>query len=127
MQGEEKRDVLLVGMWGILGEIVREIVAQQSDMEIVGEVGEISELQTTERLARTGVVVVRSDDEPGLAAQVDDLLGSHPRLTVLTVHDDGRTGSLYRLRPEKLAIRDLSPGSLVKAIRARTPSRAPAG
>jgi hypothetical protein len=124
VRAEEKTHVLLVGMRGILGGIVREIVAQEPDMEIVGELGAMSEVRATGRLARLGVVVVRSDDEPGSVEDVRDLLGRHPQVTILTVQGDGRHGAVYRLRPEKAFIGDLSPASLMTAIRAGAASRA---
>ena len=48
----EKVNVLLVGMRGILGEIVREIVADQPDMEIAGELQDLGELRSSRRLGR---------------------------------------------------------------------------
>ena len=125
----EKVNVLLVGMRGILGEIVREIVADQPDMEIAGELQDLGELRSSRRLGRSRVVIACRDDESELRValsdllsheDIRDLLGRHPGLTLLTVQGDGRHGSVYRLRPEKIPLGDVSPGALVDAIRAPT-------
>jgi hypothetical protein len=121
----EKVNVLLVGMRGILGEIVREIVADQPDMEIAGELQDLGELRSSRRLDRSGVVIACRDDESELPDDIRDLLGRHPGLTLLTVRGDGRHGSIYRLRPEKIPLGDVSPGALVDAIREPTTARAP--
>lgn len=121
----EKVNVLLVGMRGILGEIVREIVADQPDMEIAGELQDLGELRSSRRLGRSRVVIACRDDESELPDDIRDLLGRHPGLTLLTVQGDGRHGSVYRLRPEKIPLGDVSPGALVDAIRAPTTASEP--
>jgi DNA-binding NarL/FixJ family response regulator len=117
MSSSNKTLVLLVGMHGILGEIVREIVSHQPDLEIAGEVGDSCELRSLIEPASANVVIACLADEPSLGDTYPELLDHHSRLKLLAVHGDGRHASLFRLRPERLPIGDLSPDVLVEAIR----------
>ncbi len=40
------------------------------------------------------------------------------KLRILAIADDGRTGRLYRLRPESVSLGELSSDRLVAAVRA---------
>ena len=54
----------------------------------------------------------------GTSSSVDDLLlADYPRLSVIALANDGRNGWVYRLKPTSSAIHDVSPASLVQAIR----------
>jgi hypothetical protein len=44
------------------------------------------------------------------------LLDDHPRLKVLALEGDGRSGSIWELRPHRIPLGELSPRRLVQAI-----------
>ena len=65
----------------------------------------------------TGADVLRPDD-------VDALLEARPRMKVLAVVGDGRDAFLYELRPQKVPLGEVSPHTLLEAIRAASWARA---
>lgn len=112
-------------MQGILGEIIRETLAHEPGVEIIGEVADLRELLRTDELPRSDVVVgclAEGSDLPPLAWR--DLLHQHPRVKLLIVSTNGRHASLYCLRLKRLAIDELSPSALIEAIREPMPATA---
>jgi hypothetical protein len=101
--------------------MVRQIVAGESDLEIVGELEDMTQRRLLcERRPQVVVVGLEADqvtrdlDLPGtVAAVLDQLPGSR----VLGLAPDGRSGFLYRLRPEKSPIGELSPEVLIATMR----------
>jgi chemotaxis response regulator CheB len=110
----EPTRILLVGLPRLLEEIVSEALAHESDLALAGVVRTPDELAT--EVVRTDAdVVVLGRDDPRLIASV---LEQRPRLAVFAVSEDARNSSLYALRPERVRMGDLSPGSFVAAVRA---------
>ncbi len=120
-----KIHVFLVGMEGILGEIVRDLVAHQPDMDIVAEVTATRELLPAAQLSGSGVVIACLAEGSEPLEDWGELLERHPRIALVAVHGDGRQATLYRVRPERIAIGELSPATLIDAI--RDPTRTAAG
>ena len=112
--------VVLGTMPPLLGDIVRETLTRQTDFEVLAEVqtrGEIlSAVQHTG--AQVVVVGIAAGGWVGLSTLLRELLAVHPRLTVIALASDGRSGYVYQLQPRTVAIDDISPASLVRAIRA---------
>jgi hypothetical protein len=104
--------ILLVGLPRLLEEIVSDALAQAPDLMVTATLPDAEALALDPPAAD---VVVVGTDSPGLIATT---LERQPRLAILAVSDDARSSSLYVLRPERTRIGDLSPGSLVAAIRA---------
>lgn len=101
----------------MMREIVTTTLGAQPDMHVVATVEAEDTLADAVVRTQADVVVV------GLAPNAspttyDDLLYQHPRLRVLMVTDDGRGALLSALRPQQVAIDDVSPAGLVEAIRA---------
>ena len=112
--------LVLATMPPLLRDIVRETLASQGDIEILAEVADPEQIPAAVRRTGASVAVVgiaSSDSRP----LVRRLLAEHPLLGVVTLADDGRTGSVHSLEPCESAIDDISPRTLLDAIR-----RAPA-
>lgn len=115
--------VVLGTMPPLLCDIVRETLAGEQDFEILAEVTRPEHLLAA--IMRTGasvaVVGIASGDSKAL---VHELLAIEPRLAIVALTSDGRTGYVHALQPREWAIADISPETLLDAIRA---ARSPRG
>ena len=105
---------------GILTDIVRGIVASDDALTLAGELTGGSELTAALERTDAGAIVWLADD-----ARPMELLLDRPRLRIVTVQDDGRTGCLWEMRPQLRELGALSPERLVAALRG-TPGELPA-
>ena len=106
----------------LLGDIVRETLSAQHDVTIIADVRARDEItpavQQTD--ADVAVIGVAADAWNSLNDLLRELLAERPRLTVIALASDGRNGYVFQLLPSSVAIDDISPQSLVEAIRARS-------
>ena len=109
--------LVLATMPPLLGEIVRGTLEGQGDMEILAEVARPEQiLSAVERTgANVAVVGIPSSDSRAL---VHELLAVQPRLSIVALTNDGRIGYVHSVRPGEAAIADISPVTLLDAIRA---------
>jgi DNA-binding NarL/FixJ family response regulator len=98
----------------MLREIVRDSVARQSDMEIVGDFGESDEFLEAVEGVDVAIIGAREPDDSTLARKV---LQASPSTRVLIIAMNGDSAVLWELRPYKVRIDDVSPESLIRAIR----------
>lgn len=112
--------VVLATMPPLLGDIVRATLARDTDLEILAEVA------TRDAIARAvdqtdadvTVLGVAPAEWSGLSHLLRELLAAHPRLAIITLASDGRSGYVYRMQPRSVVIDDLTPRSLVQVIHA---------
>jgi DNA-binding NarL/FixJ family response regulator len=100
----------------MLLDIVAGVIRALDDMEVV----DCSETLTdpAETAARTAAdLVILGCEEEELLQIGGRLLHVNPDIKVLAVEADGRRAFLYQLRPHKVTLGEVSPGTLVKAIR----------
>lgn len=97
----------------MLGDIVAGVLADEPDMEVVGETVVASEFPDAVQETGADVVVVGRDD-PLLAAA---LLERRPSLRILAVSADARESWLYELCPQRVPLGEISPQRLVSKIR----------
>jgi DNA-binding NarL/FixJ family response regulator len=116
---------LLVGMPGMLMDIVKDIIADEADIELAGEAASRTRLAQAATRARADVVVLGKNESSG-DDDYRDLLYRLPRLKVLAIAADGRRAFLHELQPRVVALGEVSPASLVDAIRNDRPARAAA-
>ena len=111
--------VVLGTMPPLLGDIVRETLVQ-SDVDVLAEVGSRGEILSAVEQTGAHVVILgmAPDAWSSLSGLLRDLLTHHPRLTVIALASDGRSGYVYQLQPRTIAIDDISPKTLVQAVRA---------
>jgi hypothetical protein len=105
--------VLLIALPEMLSEIVREILSHEPGIAIAAEVADVSAAE----VRPADVAIVGSDGEE-LPDPWEELLFEHPRMKVLTVSSDGRTTFLFELRPHREALGEVSPATLIDAVRA---------
>ena len=111
--------VVLGTMPPLLGDIVRETLARHEDVEVLADVETPSEVaaavdRTSADVAVLGMSASGARDTTVL---MQSLLTNHPRLTVIALASDGRSGYVCQLEPRTIAIDDISPSALVDAIR----------
>jgi len=112
--------VVLGTMPPLLGDIVRETLIHQTDLEVLAEVGTRGEIDfaVTSTRAHVAILGISPGDWGTLDVLLRQLLKSHPQLRVIALASDGRSGYVYQLEPRTVAIADVSPAALVNAIRA---------
>jgi hypothetical protein len=86
-------------------------------MEIVGDFGERTKLLEAIERADVAIIGARQADDSALARQV---LQASPSTRVLIIAMNGGSAVLWELRPYKVRLDDVSPESLIRAIRAGT-------
>jgi DNA-binding NarL/FixJ family response regulator len=108
--------ILLADMAPMLLSIVRNIVSDQPDFEVVGELSNPAGLRAmVERTGATMVIVGR--DRPDPPDAFGQLLARTPPVRVLAITDDGRAAVLYDLRPQRIPVGELSAARLVAVAR----------
>ena len=113
--------VLLVRMPKMLLDILSRIVASELDMVVAGWVENDEDLLAAIRRARANVILVGQAAEDA-QEKYASLLLARPRLKVVAITGDGKTGLLYELRPKRVPLGEISADVLRKAIRGRPQS-----
>ncbi|WP_428338563.1 hypothetical protein [Mycobacterium sp.] len=118
--------VALVACSGILGDLIRQSVSAAADLAVIEDLhtDEMATLSASMRRIRPDVVVWQLQNEPSLADH-PEFFGADSGFAVLAVVNDGRRGSLWRLRPHRTAVDPLSIDGLVGAIRASARPESP--
>jgi hypothetical protein len=107
--------VVLVELTGLTRDVVKGILAEAPDIELIGEVS-MSEFGGPNPPARADVAILAGSGGP-LSERAHELLKLRPLLRVLAVAYGGREGSLYELRPHRTPLGELSSHVLLDAVR----------
>jgi DNA-binding NarL/FixJ family response regulator len=99
----------------MLREIVRDSLAGEPDMEIVGDTDDPSEVVRS--IADVDVVILGAL-EPNSSALAQEALRASSSTRVLAIAANGRSASMWQLQPYRVPLGEVSPESLVGAIRA---------
>ena len=91
-------------------------------MTVVGRVTGRDTLAAARRTRADVVLVGQRDSERAQIAA--SKLVEELHLKVLTIADDGRTGTLYELRPQRIPLGEMSAETLRTAIRGQRPRSA---
>jgi hypothetical protein len=117
--------ILLVGVAGMLDEIIRATISAESDMAIVEQaIRPEDDIGAYTRRQRIDVVIFTADDRDFSEDKVDHMLRANPRLALLSIDGQRDQGTLHRLVPTRDAIGRLAKSSLIDAIRAGAALRA---
>jgi DNA-binding NarL/FixJ family response regulator len=111
-----ERKVLLLGTSRLFGDLVKGIVEPADDVRVVAEVATEDELPEALEATDADFVVAALDD-PTLTESYLSLLEERPRLRVLALAGEGRRGFLWELRPRRVPIGEVSPTTLLAALR----------
>ncbi len=110
----ESSRIVLVDLPRMLRDIVEQAVAGESDMCVVSAGGSESGLRAVVDETDADFVIAGRDQD---LADVGDLLRERPRLRVLAVAGEGRESFLFELRPTRTPLGQVSPKTIVEAIR----------
>jgi DNA-binding NarL/FixJ family response regulator len=108
--------ILLACMPRMLLDMVTDIVAAHPEMTIVGKIQENADICTAAKRAKADIVIL-SETVGRQGQDYLELLHSRPHLKVLSIMNDGHRFFLHELRPFRAALGEISPESLLQAIR----------
>ncbi|HEX8695878.1 MAG TPA: hypothetical protein VF746_25910 [Longimicrobium sp.] len=106
--------LLLAAVPPLLADIVRDALAEEPGVEVVGSAaGDLFDA-----VAASGAHVVLAENGGGGLSDLHlRLMYRYPRLKLLTVSPDGRRVALWRLVPERRVLSDPTPRGLAEAVR----------
>jgi hypothetical protein len=110
-------EVVLIDLPEVLSDIVTAILERDADVRIAAQLRSEGSSFDPAVTGAFDVAIVGGDGE-ALAGAVRDLLCSRPRLRALTVGGDGREAFLYELRPHRTPLGEVSPDTLLGAVKA---------
>jgi DNA-binding NarL/FixJ family response regulator len=116
------RIFLAGGLRRLLHDIVREAVATQPDMKVVGDSHNGQELHHMLAAGDVDLVIVGAHQSEDISS-VASILYASPQVKLLAIEDNGRTATIYRLRPHQLSLGEMSPQELLAAIRTEAASQ----
>jgi DNA-binding NarL/FixJ family response regulator len=99
----------------MLNDIVKTIIDQQPDLEVVAEVDCESDVAYAVAVHDADLVVADPSCTDGA---IERLAGRRSRLRLLEVQASGRGSCLSELRPHRVPLGEISPERLLEAIRA---------
>lgn len=102
---------------GLLADVVAHLLGARPDIELVGQEEGDAALLDAARRTRPDVVIVDLPNEH-LPPVGQSLLRQMPFLTVLGVTRRAGHGFLYVMRPQRTALGEIAPESLIRAIHA---------
>jgi hypothetical protein len=101
----------------MLADIVKAVIASEDDLELVDEIAGIAGLAQAACKAQADVLIVGGALDGSYSLTI--LYGA-PRLKIVAIDADGRHGVLHELRPSRTLISEISPATLVAAVRGAT-------
>lgn len=113
----DKIGVLLVeGQLGMLSDIVRDVLEADPNIDLLGQVTDIADtVDAVERSQCDAVLWMLPD--AGQAVAPADVLRHHPALRIVAVEGRGQHGSLWRMRPQRTLLGQLSPERIIAELR----------
>jgi hypothetical protein len=121
-QRAQKIRVLLANMSPMLSDIIKSIIASEENFILVGQVSIPDEVSIRDELVRvavgrrTDVIIVG----PLPAAETRDyreFLYRRPRMRIIAIAVGGRHALVHELQPRIIPLDEVSPASLIAAIR----------
>jgi hypothetical protein len=110
----ERIRVLLAGLPRMLRDIVVDVVATQPDLEIVGEATNEGAIADVSGPIEVLILASRGAAKP---SRYSEHLYRRPQMRILAIVDESRRGFLFELQPVRLPLGELSPVTLLAAIR----------
>jgi DNA-binding NarL/FixJ family response regulator len=110
--------VLLLDLTEIVAGIVGRAISPHDDIEIVGSVSDVRDLELLAEAQQADLVITAYRPEESNLSRFDAVLTSRPGLRVLAIENEGRTACMYALLPQTRELGPLSPKTLIEFIRA---------
>jgi hypothetical protein len=108
--------VALAELPAMLHDIVQTVLAAQPDVELVPLDGQLTSLALSADMLDIDVVIFA---HPQAATRdYSAMLYAHPRLRLIAISIDGRAAAVYELQPQRIPLGELSPETLIQAVRA---------
>lgn len=108
----------MVGIEGMLSDIICNVIAAEPDIAMVEAQPDIaSDLGPFTRRHRIDVVICLATDDNFTNNRIDRLLRSNPRLGLVAIDGAGDSGVLHHLVPAHVRFSGLRQSSLLDAIR----------
>ena len=104
----------------MLSDVIRNIIARQPDMEVIGEVLDPIELLLTVKARPVDVVIVTPLEAEGEPPICRHLLAQQPLLRIMTLQAMGEAAFLYESGTPKKRLDEPSEQSILNAIREST-------
>jgi hypothetical protein len=111
--------ILIVAMPPMLGGIIRELVLDETDIDVVGELADHGDVVPA-AVREEADFVIAGPPADRLGAVYRELLAACPATRLLAVKGDGRGGALIQLAPSSTPVGELSPDVLLAVIRGGT-------
>jgi DNA-binding NarL/FixJ family response regulator len=99
----------------MLHDIIREIVEAQPDMHVVADLGNPGALASAVAETRADFVIYGVDGD--VSQFYPDVIEQGPAVKVLAVQNDDHQAILWKMRPSRAQLGELSPGCLLDALR----------
>ena len=87
--------VLIANQPRLMRELISATIADQPDIELVGEVGKQKDLAEVVAETRPDVLIVPMDDQNSYRAQCGFLLGRHPEMKILAIAPEQNRALFY--------------------------------
>lgn len=107
--------VVVSELTGMLRDIVTETLEAAPDIAVTVVLPPDSIVATVDAIEAD--VAILAGDPGGLPALGRELLGRHSWLRVMAIRSDGGETSLYELRPFECRLGEISPATLLDAVR----------
>jgi DNA-binding NarL/FixJ family response regulator len=102
----------------MVADIVRRVLSQENDVEVVASLEGIDGWQLVSETQEVDLVITAYRPSETELRRFDRALASRPGLRVLAIEGDGRTACMYALRPYTTQLGPLSPETLIEFVRA---------
>lgn len=103
------RRIVLLDLPRLLADLVREIIAADDALEVIGEGADLLASSDPD-------FVIVGGGEAALPKSCRDAFDAHPHLTVLALTGGGRRADLWSLVPRHVALGELSATTLLAAM-----------
>ena len=112
----ERVRVVLAGLPRMLADIVRRVLGEAPDLEVIDLSATSEDLMDSLEYHDPDVLVTGLRPKESVE-QFASLLRAHPALRIFALEGDGRRAVLYELQPHTVPLGDVSPEGLIEAIR----------
>jgi hypothetical protein len=113
--------IVLAGLPRMLAEILTAALDDEPDVELVGKPPDLEALKAMVARHEVDVVILGLSDDALSPAQFQ-LFDADARVRILALEQQGRSASLYELRPYRTMLGEGSPQELMQTVRAQVRS-----